>query len=256
MPMPRVGSHKKCRRCGAARHRNTANGLCGRCWGEVGRPALVAERQAVKARRAAKRAASYDPLDQLRTSDIEAAFVRAAPDPIAAVMAESVREYVLDQEPAVALAMIDQASQELADEGTPMPTTRGRKPNLNPETKSEIADAYKAGMAISEILSAYGIGQGALYRIIHAAGVPLRGNGVVDSPADVAANAALADVKLPEPQASTYPLWRVTYEVVVRRIETTTIEAPTFLEAGSLVLQAVTEGAPETAADITKVERV
>jgi len=249
--MPRVGSHLKCKRCGRARHRNTANGLCGRCWGEVGRPALVAERQAIKARRAAKRAAPYDPLASISESDIEAAFIRSAPDPIAAVLADDVRDYIFDQEPEVALAMIDQASDELANEGTPMPTTRGRKPNLTPEVKKEIAEAYAIGEPIAEILRTYAIGQGALYRILHAAGVALRGqnNGIVDSPADVKPPELVPPPPLtiePGVFVPSVQRWVVTYEVVRR--ESTTVAASSYTEAAAQV-----EGEGVV---ITKVERL
>jgi hypothetical protein len=222
------GSHLRCKRCGQARHRNVNNGLCGRCWGEVGKPAMLAERAALKQRRLVKQMLAAP---RTTTLDIEDALILNADDPIAAAI-----NFTPEIDDALVRDPISPATLEEESLVSPRPY----RANLTPEARAEIAQAYAAGLPIDEVLHTYNIGQGALYRILHLAGVPLRtrGNGAVPAPVVVQALATAAPAHR----------WEVSYQIV--RTETEVVAANTYTDAVAAV------GLPATGAEITSVKRL
>jgi hypothetical protein len=225
------GSHLRCKRCGQARHRNVNNGLCGRCWGEVGKPSMLAERAALKQRRLMKQLLATP---RATTLDIEDALILSADDPIAAA---------INFTPEIDDALVRDPISPITLEEEPPVSPRPYRANLTPEARTEIAQAYAAGLPIDEVLHTYNIGQGALYRILHLAGVPLRtrANGAAPVPT-VAPTPALA-----APVGPWYR-WEVSYQIV--RTETVAVNAANYADA---VLGAAL---PATGAEIVAVKRL
>jgi transposase-like protein len=150
----------------------------------------------------------------------------------------------------------------------PMPhvrSGRGGKPPITPVQRKEIADAYAAGMSVTEICRAYEIGVGALYQTIDAFGLARRGRPggsahstrrpreepvthvvVTSSPPVVVTSSPpespqLAAAASANGTNSDLPQWVVTYQVV--RTETVTVAARDFSNAAAAAINSIEEGA-------------
>lgn len=270
--MPRR-AHRRCKTqgptCNGVAHPGFDN--CARCLNDVIRPHMREEKAAVRARRE-KHELSKSNRDLITTNDLKEPQMAHSeldsylwpqidlPEPSERLTVEdAVIDVLVDRkvderiEDAIARGlepaqMIGEMLTErvlkdaLYEEQPVLEAIRDRthKPRLTPERRKEIADAYILGMPVEEICTAWGIGNGTLYHILHINRIPKRQiqihptqeNPMPDksSPPVSAQKVAPASVN---GLVSGLPEWTVTYTVM--RTETTTVAAASFNDAAAAV---------------------
>jgi transposase-like protein len=158
----------------------------------------------------------------------------AQPEPPTEPATEPNLEETLTHELIEALDHIEAPQPVEDEEETPAivlwrPGRGGHKPAITPETRREVAEAYRQGLEVDEICRAYDIGVGTLYRIVRLAGLSRRQRSE-EEPVTATKTSPAVSV---DGTASGLTEWIVTYTVT--RTETTTVSARSFNDAANAV---------------------
>jgi hypothetical protein len=236
---------------------------CAHCYFTYIKPAIQAERQAVKGRRALKRLSASN---RSLINQVDLDEPQLAPEPVAS---KAVREAIYDQhldrltrglspEAVVQVAgtelfklhlsdvpvIIDGPVQPIREEQTQNVPGKMRggpaNPPLSPEAEIEVVEAYKLGQTVTEICRAYTISPPRLYEAVRKAGLPLRGSQPRKAPEMNQSTSAVSSMPVEKPSTngvvSGLTEWVVTY--TVSKTETMIVVAKGFSDAASSVSQA------------------
>jgi len=232
---------------------------CAHCYFQYVKPAIQAERQAMKGRRALKRQ-RLSPANRALISEVD--LKEPLPRP-----SKAIRDAIFDVEldklvagktdeeafEAVTTELVKLDIKEMAplprvtlppkeEPAVPLLTRHAHKGSvdgndrLSEDQVAEVADAYTAGMVVMEICDAYNIVTTTLYAILRERGIPLRGGRVKPSQKDQS-TMPVSDAKVEPPPTngvvSGLTEWVVTYTVT--RTETTIVAAKDFNAAAASI---------------------
>lgn len=265
-------SHRRCqfRGEGCSGPAHAGHDTCAHCYFHYVKPALKAEREDMRRRRAIKRnQLSKENRALISEVDLKEPQIRPYPDTELWV-AQDEEPRPITVEKAVRKALVDQEFDRVIDagidagldpnqiagsmilkaalpDGLPFPELLKKEELITPTESTvrlEIIDAYVAGMTVNEIRRAYSIGMPHLYEILDTAGVPRRHPVLHQTsrkrkeepmPNSLTSAANSITASPPNGTAGATPLteWTVTY--LVRRTETKTVAAKSFNDAAAAV---------------------